>query len=984
MIKLYEENEQNFSTLGLGVLTDAHSCEVRQVLNGEYTITMEYPISGQHYNDIKVNRIIVCKPDKYTNEQAFRIGEIVNTIDGMAKIKGFHISYDMSNYPVVISGEDTTKDIYIDDVLRVIANNLVMSSPFVVNNRCDSVAKDEVNLNGVRTLRSFFYTADNGYSGDHVASIPSLFDCELKVDNYSIDIYPKNGLGENRGVTIRYGKNLTNINKTTNNDTNFTGVFPIYSKVVSERQSSESTKDYQLAYIRPNTTPYTKEWLALTNEEDAPPIRTLVDGAVSIAGAAGVVYIAYKIATEGQYKDKLVTWSISQDRYLDVTGDDRYKPYYPKTSVSYVDSTVNITLVEKDENQNVISNGIIYLEGKDKYDYQRILVLDLTSEFQEDPSKDELRNAALKYIENNNIGDDKIEITASFILLSKTNLYANIIDSETICLGDTIKIIYDSIDVSDYMRVKAIEYDVLKDAYNDIELGDRSASFASQLLRTNDKMSYLKNDTNFVTQPTVAGTVSDANNNASFSDDQIDELKKVTIPCPGIIQGSSGAVDQVVAQLLIADNAYIKDTLEADKVIVRGKIYATDGEFSGIIRVNGSDQSYINNLNVDKLTLNQNETNSTNSNEIITNVVKLAGSNKTVASIVAYNNTYLRDTSLDSTGYYGWKSFVQIPTNPRAELIVTQVEIPVANQTIIYYYDDKSFLTTVDGYNPPEDAEPIIVGIELGSTSTLIPVTVSFSDNISVYRSTQANSIYASVSITASQIINENTTITVGFTVECSDEPGGVTKASFNRIAYCTIPNGSDRSGSVLIRIPNPDNLMYPTRVSSVNISPTEKVFYYSSSTSMPIVLVDNNFGPKEAGQYSLGYDGFEWKDVWSNNAVIQQSDARLKKDISYDISKYLLLFDKLKPATFRLINGESNRVHLGLIAQDVKQAMDELNLSSDDFGMFIKAVNQNDGSYKYALRYGELHAIEIKKIQMLESRVEELEKKIEELKRGS
>ncbi len=46
---LYLPNAADFSTFGLGVLTDTISCEVTEERNGVFECLLKYPVSGQHY-----------------------------------------------------------------------------------------------------------------------------------------------------------------------------------------------------------------------------------------------------------------------------------------------------------------------------------------------------------------------------------------------------------------------------------------------------------------------------------------------------------------------------------------------------------------------------------------------------------------------------------------------------------------------------------------------------------------------------------------------------------------------------------------------------------------------------------------------------------------------------------------------------------------------------------------------------------------------
>lgn len=122
-----------------------------------------------------------------------------------------------------------------------------------------------------------------------------------------------------------------------------------------------------------------------------------------------------------------------------------------------------------------------------------------------------------------------------------------------------------------------------------------------------------------------------------------------------------------------------------------------------------------------------------------------------------------------------------------------------------------------------------------------------------------------------------------------------------------------------------------------------------------------------------LGKSYFRFKDIYATNGVINTSDRNYKKDI-VETSLGLDFINKLKPVDFKFIENTSNRIHCGLIAQDVEEVLD------NDRAMLIKTkyIDEKDGIEKeiYALRYNELIAPLIKAIQELSEKVRLLESK--------
>ena len=88
---LYPPNTTNFSSFGLGVLTDSISCEVTEERNGVFECLLKYPVSGQHYGLITKECIIKAKPNDTAADQAFRIYRITKPLNGIVTIYGQHI-----------------------------------------------------------------------------------------------------------------------------------------------------------------------------------------------------------------------------------------------------------------------------------------------------------------------------------------------------------------------------------------------------------------------------------------------------------------------------------------------------------------------------------------------------------------------------------------------------------------------------------------------------------------------------------------------------------------------------------------------------------------------------------------------------------------------------------------------------------------------------------------------------------------------------
>ena len=136
---------------------------------------------------------------------------------------------------------------------------------------------------------------------------------------------------------------------------------------------------------------------------------------------------------------------------------------------------------------------------------------------------------------------------------------------------------------------------------------------------------------------------------------------------------------------------------------------------------------------------------------------------------------------------------------------------------------------------------------------------------------------------------------------------------------------------------------------------------------------VSGGAAPEYDGAGSLGYSNYRWSVVYAQTGTISTSDREKKTEISDELDRYDALFARLRPVCYRLKDGTSGRVHTGLIAQDVEQALAACGLTGQDFAAFVRSPREGGGA-DYGLRYEEFIALCIRQIQRLQARVERLE----------
>ncbi|WP_052731932.1 DUF2793 domain-containing protein [Devosia geojensis] len=134
-------------------------------------------------------------------------------------------------------------------------------------------------------------------------------------------------------------------------------------------------------------------------------------------------------------------------------------------------------------------------------------------------------------------------------------------------------------------------------------------------------------------------------------------------------------------------------------------------------------------------------------------------------------------------------------------------------------------------------------------------------------------------------------------------------------------------------------------------------------------IAVAGTLRPAADNAATLGASGARWSAVWAATGTIQTSDVRQKADIApSDMGLGFVM--ALEPVRYRWKDGA--RPHYGLLAQQVKTALDRLGVT--DFAGYVKADPQDPESEE-GLRYGEFIAPLIAAVQELAGRVEALER---------
>lgn len=213
LIILYDHDEEAFTSNGLGALPDAASCTVTEERNGGYEVEMEYPLTGRHFSDIQKRRILYVKPNPYDDPQPFRIYSITKPINGIVTVHAAHLSYDTSGSIVKLFPADAGS---ASAAMSYLKNFSVPSTPFTF---FTNVGKSgTMSVPKPSSIRSLLGGSDG--------SILDTFGGEYLFDKWNISLLESRG--SNRGVTIRYGKNMTDLEQEENDTDFYTGVYPFW------------------------------------------------------------------------------------------------------------------------------------------------------------------------------------------------------------------------------------------------------------------------------------------------------------------------------------------------------------------------------------------------------------------------------------------------------------------------------------------------------------------------------------------------------------------------------------------------------------------------------------------------------------------------------------------------------------------------------------------------------------------------------------
>ena len=275
---LFPANATSFNTNGLGRL-EPTKCTVIEERNGQYELSCIVPVSSPHYSDIRNNMIIAVSPSDGATIQAFRIYQITEPLNGLVTLSARHISYDLSYNSVMPFTANSCSA-----ALLGLNSYAVETQPFTFWTDKSVVADFAVKV--PQPIRSCL--------GGQRGSILDVYGGVYEWDNWTVKLWTRRG--SDNGVTLRYGKNITDLSQEQNLESVVTGIVPFWANestvVTLPEKSVDSAYASQYPYKRTVPVDFSSEW------ESTPTAAQLRARAQSyvVANKIGIPKISLKVS----------------------------------------------------------------------------------------------------------------------------------------------------------------------------------------------------------------------------------------------------------------------------------------------------------------------------------------------------------------------------------------------------------------------------------------------------------------------------------------------------------------------------------------------------------------------------------------------------------------------------------------------------------------------------------------------------------------
>lgn len=207
--------EETLSTSGLGALVDSIKCEVTEERNSIFEAVLQYPVAGALFPYIVDGALFKAQAGDGTAPQLFRIYKSSKPLKGIVTYYAEHISYTLNGLPVTGL---KVKDVTAQTAMRTAF--AFCPIPHEFNAYSDITTPNNTEIKTPCALR--------GILGGVAGSILDTYGGEFEFDNYDVRLWLHRGA--NNGVTLRYGKNITDLKQESNISECYTHLFPYAKK----------------------------------------------------------------------------------------------------------------------------------------------------------------------------------------------------------------------------------------------------------------------------------------------------------------------------------------------------------------------------------------------------------------------------------------------------------------------------------------------------------------------------------------------------------------------------------------------------------------------------------------------------------------------------------------------------------------------------------------------------------------------------------
>lgn len=492
---LYPANETAFTTNGLGRLTDALTCTVVEEVNEVYELSMTYPLDGIHLNDMQVNMIIYAKPSFGRLPQPFRIREIVKSWGNRVSITARHVKNELSSYAVSQFGNRPNTGYSTDPILygpdhKVIAPLTQTLSKSITKSGNVYTLNMSYPINGPHA--SQITTSAYIYMQPEVGKSMAEFDITaVTTTTATIKITAKRTGSSDAPIALNQmnvSEALASIEAYTINPVGSTK-FPYPFTFSAAPDTPGDTWSTQLKEFK-------NEYPVQANELIGSDEGRIVD----LYGGEWEWDHYHCILHEHRGRESGVIYKYGKN-ITDINATTNIDEFYTH-AVSYwkgsMSSSTNTDYTNNNYSEYTVTTGTAIKAMSDEYDAMfpsmKVMILDASSEFDEQPTVAQLDDYTNWYIANNDVGIPRVTIKVDVVDLASTEEYKDYAPLETVQLCDYVTVIFPEFGVDVKEQISRIEYNVLTDKNTSVTIGETKLTLADYLASTKGKLRRNKYD----------------------------------------------------------------------------------------------------------------------------------------------------------------------------------------------------------------------------------------------------------------------------------------------------------------------------------------------------------------------------------------------------------------------------------------------------------------------------------------------------------